>query len=135
MDPSTAVATSPLLALLAFLGLFGFLHFRVRRLVAARILRLIDRQYAPGLERGRLRSAFSFNTRPWVSLFRRQPLGWTARTRKRLHRVIAEANRHVQILNDEFTDPSGKVAPARHGSVPLTVVSPAPAKSTEPAAR
>jgi len=50
-------------------------------------------------------------------------VGWGNRSRKRLHRVIAEANRYVQILNDSFTDPSGEQAQAeRPAAAPLTVV-------------
>jgi hypothetical protein len=123
-EGSTGNIAWSFIALVAFVLLFGFLHFRARKLMAGRVLRLIDRQYAPGLERGRLRSAFIFNTRPWVSLFRRLPHGWNARTRKRLRRVIAEANENVQVLNDNFTDPSGKIAPHTQAAVPLSVVSP-----------
>jgi uncharacterized membrane protein len=112
------------IALAAVLCLLGYLHFRVRRLMAGRILRIINRQFAPGLERGRLRSAFMHNTRPWVSLFKRLPLGWNARTRKRLHKVIAEANQYVQILNDNFTDPSGELTPHDQPAVSLAVVKP-----------
>ncbi|MGB5260528.1 MAG: dynamin family protein [Gammaproteobacteria bacterium] len=123
-EGSTSNIAWSFIALVAVMILVGFLHFRIRKLMARRILRLIDRQYAPGLERGRLRSAFAFNTRPWVNLFRRQPVGWHARTRKRLHRVIAEANQYVQVLNDHFTDPSGEVAPGKQPVVPPSVVSP-----------
>ncbi len=123
-EGSTGNIAWSLIALAAVVILFSFLHFRARKLMAGRILRRIDRQYAPGLERGRLRSAFIFNTRPWASLFRRLPLGWNARTRKRLRKVIAEANENVQVLNDNFTDPSGKIAPHTQAAVPLSVVSP-----------
>ncbi len=123
-EGSTGNIAWSLIALAAVVILFSFLHFRARKLMAGRILRLIDRQFAPGLERGRLRSAFVYNTRPWANLFRRLPLGWNARTRKRLRKVIAEANENVQVLNDSFTDPSGKIAPHTQAAVPLSVVSP-----------
>ena len=51
--------------------------------------------------------------------------------RKRLQRVIAEANRYVQTLNDAYTDPSGDEAPARQAVEPPKVVS-LPAKSSNP---
>ncbi len=101
-------------------GLFGWLHFRVRRMAAAHILKAIEGRFVPGLERNRLCSAFAFNTRPWVSLFRRLPVGWGQGSRKRLHRVIGEANRYVQILNDRFTDPSGVPEPEQ--LAPFTVI-------------
>lgn len=124
-EGSTANIAWLLIALVAMLLVFGFLHFRVRQLMAGRILRLIDSQFAPGLERGRLGTAFLHNTRPWVSLFRRIPVGWNARTRKRLHRVIGEANQYVQVLNDNFTDPSGQVAPVeKKVAAPTAMVRP-----------
>jgi len=92
--------------------LAGWLHFRVRRLSSERVLARIAQQFAPGVERNRLSNAFNLNTRPWVSLFRYRPAGWNEGTRRRLHRVIAEANQHVQILNDIYTDPSGDTARA-----------------------
>jgi hypothetical protein len=73
----------------------------------------IARQYTPGLYRSRLTRAFLFNTRPWLSIFMRRPIGWGQGSRKRLQRVIADANRYVQTLNDRFTDPSGKVVAAK----------------------
>ena len=100
--------------------------------MAGRMLRHIDKQFAPGLERGRLRGAFMRNTRPWVSLFRRLPLGWSTRTRKRLHRVIAEANEYVQILNNNFTDPSGELTPQEQVAVPLAVVKSANPRREDP---
>jgi hypothetical protein len=112
------------IAFVAALCLLAFVHFRIRRLMTGRMLRQIDNQIAPGLERGRLRNAFMRNSRPWISIFRRLPLGWNARTRKRLHKVIAEANQYVQILNNNFTDPSGELTPQEQPAVPLAVVKP-----------
>jgi hypothetical protein len=110
-----------LIILLAATGLIGWLHFRLRRLVAGHIMKSIEKQFVPGLERGRLCRAFAWNTRPLVSLFRRLPVGWSHGNRKRLQRVIGEANRYVQILNDRFTDPSGAPQPKQHA--PFTVIS------------
>jgi Dynamin family len=94
---------------MVFIGtaLFGWLHFRLRAFAAARIIRNIERTHAAGLETDRLKSAFLHNTRPWISIFLHHPVGWNRSGRNRLHRVIAEANRYVQILNDRFTNPSG----------------------------
>ena len=75
-----------------------------------------------------MRSAFVFNTSPWHSIFRKRPVGWGARNRKRLQRVIAEANRYVQTLNDAYTDPSGDEVSARPTTQAPKVV-PLPAKS------
>ena len=114
-----------LAVLIAMIGLFAYLHFRMRKFSAGRVLKQIEKQFTPGIERDRLRQAFVFNTRPWHSIFLKTPVGWGNRSRKRLHRVIAEANRYVQTLNDSFTDPSGEQTQAeRPAAAPLKVVEP-----------
>jgi len=99
------------ITLAAMAGAFGYLHFRLRRLATRRVVKRITANYPPGFERERMQQAFLFNTRTWHSIFRRVPVGWNQRARRRLQEVIAEANRHVQMLNDEFTDPSGELTP------------------------
>ena len=88
--------------------LLVYLHFKIRKLAARRVARRINADFAPGLECERLCQAFHYNTRGWHSIFTTNPVGWGKLTRKRLHRVIAEANDYIQKLNDTFTDPSGK---------------------------
>lgn len=100
-----AVLTTLLVVFLG--GAFGWLHFRLRRFAAQRVARKIAQDHAPGPRLDRLKQAFLFNTGAWHSLFRTRPVGWGKRSRKRLRQVVAEANRHVQTLNDDFTDPSG----------------------------
>jgi len=89
-------------------GIFIYLHFRIRRFMARHITSRIGKTMAPGPERERMRNALLANTTLWNSIFRRSPVGWGVRNQKRLHGVIAEANRYVQVLNDRFTDPSGE---------------------------
>jgi hypothetical protein len=108
--------------LLLATGLFGYLHFQIRKIAARRVVKLIGRNFVPGLERDRLRTAFLTNTRPWHSIFTRDPVGWGKRSRKRLQSVIAEANEHVQTLNDAFTNPSGKQQ--QPATPPPVVISP-----------
>jgi len=96
------------LGLAAAAMLLVYLHFKIRKLAARKVAGLIASDYAPGPERDRLCRAFHFNTRGWHSIFATNPVGWGKSTRKRLHRVIAEANEYIQKLNDTFTDPSGK---------------------------
>ncbi len=112
-----------LLFLLLGVVLFAYLHFKVRKYAAGRVLKQIEKRFTPGAERDRLRQAFKFNTSPWHSAFSKTPVGWGNRNRKRLQRVIAEANRYVQTLNDNFTDPSGDLSPREPVATPsLTVV-------------
>ncbi|MGB5438652.1 MAG: dynamin family protein [Gammaproteobacteria bacterium] len=106
---------------LAAVLLLIYLHFRLRRFAAGRVLKQIDKHFTPGVENSQLRQAFIANTRAWHSLFRKNPVGWNNRARKRLHRVIAEANRFVQKLNDDFTDPSGKLAPHEAATLPSDI--------------
>ena len=120
---SNNIAWTLIFCLLAA-GVFIYLHFRARKFAVRRIIRQIQKQYAHGVELERLRSAFIFNTRPWHSIFRKSPVGWGGRTRKRLQRVIEEANQHVQTLNDAFTDPSGEQLAQESTTPPLTVVAP-----------
>jgi len=109
---SRADSIGMLVALVVIVGFFAWLHFRVRKLAANRVVKQIGSHYAPGLYRSRLKRAFLFNTRPWLSIFLHNPVGWGRGSRRRLQHVIAEANRYVQTLNDRFTDPSGKQATA-----------------------
>ncbi|MGB5607110.1 MAG: dynamin family protein [Gammaproteobacteria bacterium] len=118
---STGDIVLMLIVLTGSLVLFGFLHFRVRNLAAGRLLRQIDKHYGPGLERDRMRGALLHNTSPLHSLFRKQPVGWNGRSRKRLHHVVSEAIRYVQILNNDFTDPSGDQTPAARVTPPQSV--------------
>jgi len=116
--------------LLVAAGLFGVLHFRIRRVAANHVATRIARTHAAGLESEQISHAFLFNTRIWHSIFKRSPAGWSQRSKKRLQAVIAEANRYVQLLNDRFTDPSGEQEPA---VVPtMAPMAPAPT-TTEPA--
>jgi hypothetical protein len=115
---------SLLIVLAVLLGAYAWLHFRVRNIAAGRVTKKLEKHYPPGLERDRMTNAFMANTRPWHSIFRRNPVGWGNRSRKRLHRVIAEANAYVQTLNDTFTDPSGEHAPKAPPAPPLAVVDP-----------
>ena len=105
-------------------GVYVYLHFKVRKFAARRVSNQFVKQNAPGMELERIRSAFIFNTRPWHSIFRTSPAGWNNRNHRRLQRVIDEANRLVQKLNDSFTDPSGEQLAAVKPPVPLAVVAP-----------
>ncbi len=106
------------------IGVITHLHFRIRQFATARVLPRIVNHYSAGIEGERLSQAFIHNTRSWRSLFRKSPVGWNRRCRKRLQQVIAEANQYVQKLNDTFTDPSGDTQPEDQAMAPQDVVSP-----------
>ena len=130
-DDSTGTLVLVLALLGVIIGLFAFLHFRIRKIAAARVLSRIRKHFSTGLEGERLSQAFSHNTRSWHSLFRKSPVGWNNRCRKRLQQVIAEANQYVQTLNDTFTDPSGDLTPDEKESASPAVVPPISAAEEE----
>jgi GTPase SAR1 family protein len=101
-------------------GVFGYLHYRWRRIAAGRVVKRIAGNYAPGLVRERMQQAFLHNTRPWHSTFRKTPVGWHNRSRRLLQDIVAQANRYVQVLNDKFTDPSGELV-SQEQAVPAQV--------------
>ncbi len=82
-------------------------HFGVRHLAAKSLLRAADRLGQQLGLRGSLRSAFLANTKPWRSIFSRNPAGWSRRSRRHIQQVLEDADRYVQDLNDSFTNPSG----------------------------
>jgi hypothetical protein len=82
------------------------IHFLLRMLAARRIKQAILAEDGPDGQR--LARAFMRNTRCWRSMFERNPVGWNWWNRRRLQQVIADSNHYVQVLNDNFTDPSGK---------------------------
>jgi len=132
-EHSTGALVSALALLSVVMGLFAYLHFRMRKAAANRVLSRIKKHFSTGLEGGRLSQAFVHNTRPWHSLFRKTPVGWNNRRRKHLQQVIAEANQYVQTLNNEFTDPSGDLSPEKTPFTPPGAVVETASNSAETA--
>ena len=86
-------------------------HFGVRHLAAKSLSGTADRLAQKIGLRGSLRDAFRLNTKPWHSIFSRQPVGWGRRNRRRVQQVLENTDNYVQDLNDRFTDPSGRPTP------------------------
>jgi hypothetical protein len=93
-------------ALVAFL-IWLLVHFGVRRLAAKSLTGVAERRGRELGVRGSLGAAFNLNTKPWRSIFSRNPTGWSRRSRRRILQVLEDADRYVQDLNDRFTNPSG----------------------------
>ncbi|MCG6869018.1 MAG: dynamin family protein [Gammaproteobacteria bacterium] len=91
------------LLILKLVVLLGVLHLSIRYLVARRMRSKLP---VRGIA-GNVAAAFKRNTRWWRSIFRRTPIGWNQFTRKRVTEVRDGADRFVQTLNEQFTDPSG----------------------------
>lgn len=84
------------------------IHFKVRRFCANRIINRLIKLNAEGLMRGNLALAFQKNTKPWRSIFYKNPAGWGMRSRKVIASTLDNTALFIQRLNDTFTNPSGK---------------------------
>ena len=128
-----AVAGDPVLlgvAIAIVVAVIGYIHFSLRRIAARSLLPWL-RDSEPNEERrGWLLNAFKKNTSFWRSIFWNRPAGWDRWSKRRIERVLTEADRYVQSLNNRFADPSGAV---RRGARPAAS-QPAAAAPKAPAA-
>lgn len=83
------------------------LHFYLRRLAANTVVWNIRRDKGFGEGRDWTIQAFLKNVRVWRPFFLSRPAGWHVFTRKRIARILSDADRYVQTLNNRFTNPSG----------------------------
>jgi hypothetical protein len=105
-----AVAGNPVLRfglIAALLGALGFVHFKVRAIIADRVKRDLARGSWRDHTLANLAGAFVRSTRWWRSIFLKRPAGWTQGARRRLTQVTDSAHVYVQSLNDHFTNPTG----------------------------
>jgi hypothetical protein len=109
-------------AIIALLVLVaGYGHFRLRYWAAKRsigsLLKTVENADAhPNFVR-----AFQKNVSWYRSLFLRQPAGWNKRTSQQLQKILDDANRYIQKLNDMYTNPSGTQPGTGHsGAAPDT---------------
>ena len=104
-DSTAGRAAMGAAVLAGFLGI----HWLSRGLVARRILKRLGRKVeaADPVEHERLSRAFRRNVRWDRSVFSPEPAGWNWLNRRRLDQVHEAADRHIQTLNDRFTNPSG----------------------------
>ena len=82
-------------------------HRWARRWAAKAVVRQIERDQTLGEESPRVVKAFMRNVTSWRPFFLERPVGWSAGMRKRLDRILAEADTAIQRLNDRYTNPSG----------------------------
>lgn len=95
------------------------IHFGMRKLMAKRIARKLETKTLAG----DIKQAFLRSTRPLRTLLHPAPAGWTARSRRTLASVIADASAFVQTMNDRFTNPSGVIEESPQAEM-LKVVEP-----------
>jgi len=88
---------------LAFLLLF-LVHHLVRGFVAKWIIKSLPEKELLGS----VRSGFLRNAKWWQPMWRPFVVGWNKSARAKLIKIREDANRFVQQLNDEYTNPSGQ---------------------------
>lgn len=81
-------------------------HGRLSRFAGEQIIAEITRDLREPWLRDALSVAMRRHLRPSFALLvflRREPLGWSGRTKRRLASIAADARSYVQVLNDHFT--------------------------------
>jgi hypothetical protein len=88
--------------LAAVTSLVGYIHFSIRRVTANRIKKSLLGDDTQNERRFWLAQAFEKNSRAWRPFMFTNPAGWSIFTRRRLQRILAEADRLVQSLNNRL---------------------------------
>lgn len=94
----------------AALGVAGLLYLNsmLRRMAGLSVLRRL-RRHSSSKDDAQLTAAFEANLNSWwSSLIPSRPLGWTARSARKLDTVIAGTGELVQKLNDRFARPTSQ---------------------------
>jgi len=104
------VVKGHVLSLIAIAAAVGVLalswHYTMRKMSAKFIAAKLPHVF--GDHELNLRNAFLKNTRMWHSAFTSGISGWGKGTRRMISEVIGAIEGHIQRLNDEHTDPSGR---------------------------
>lgn len=109
----------PIAAVVLLLGVIGYIHFAVRKTVARNILKQIPKEFGHDHNAARQFSrAFSKGTAGYRPMLLTGPAGWSTTNRRILAEVKEEANDYIQMLNDQFTDPSGHQEPEQNQEQP-----------------
>lgn len=83
------------------------IHFAVRLVAARSLLKGLRKQVSSAGIKGNPVSAFLRSTKPWRSIFRKNPAGWGRKSKRQLREVLQATDTYIQTLNDRFTNPSG----------------------------
>ncbi|MGH8507641.1 MAG: dynamin family protein [Gammaproteobacteria bacterium] len=89
------------------IALLVYPHFALRQLAAKTVVKELQREAFSQEIKDSLIRAFKQNTRFTRSLFRTTPAGWGRRAQRGIIRVLSDADRYVESLNDRFANPSG----------------------------
>jgi len=85
-------------------------HYTVRKVTAKWVAAHLPSRF--GTYELNIGNAFAKNTRMWRSAFTSGVAGWGKGSRRMIKDVLAAVEGHIQRLNDEHTDPSGRKAQA-----------------------
>jgi len=115
------------ISMIAVAAAFGVLamswHYTARNMAAKFIAAKLPSVY--GDHELNLKNAFFKNTRMWHSAFTSGIAGWGKGTRNMISEVLGAIEGHIQRLNDEHTDPSGRkglLAAAAAASAEIEVI-------------
>ncbi|CAN5688338.1 hypothetical protein BH18PSE1_BH18PSE1_13040 [soil metagenome] len=89
------------------IALLIYPHFALRQLAAKTVIKGLRREALSQEIKDSLIRAFKQNTRFMCSIFRTTPVGWGRRAQRGIIRVLSDADRYVESLNDRFANPSG----------------------------
>jgi hypothetical protein len=104
------------------------IHVGLRGIAAQSVINRLERQRALGDATDWVVRAFKRNATVWRPLFGRDPVGLGRGVRRRLARVLNDADQYVQSLNNRFADPSGhSQTSAERTAAPVATIVPAPA--------
>ena len=96
-------STGLTMAIVLALVLLYLIHLFIRNFVAKWIAKSLPVRELSGS----IRAGFLYNTRWWQPLARPFIVGWNKHARAKLMKIREAADRFVQTLNDEYTNPSG----------------------------
>ncbi|MFH0352229.1 MAG: dynamin family protein [Chromatiales bacterium] len=100
-DPLQLAGAAVVIALLIYP------HFALRQLAAKTVIKGMLREALSQEIKDSLIRAFKQNTRFMRSIFPTTPVGWGRRAQRGIIRVLSDADRYVESLNDRFANPSG----------------------------
>lgn len=103
-------------------------HIGLRGIAAQSVVNRLERQKSLGDATDWVVRAFKRNATVWRPLFGRDPVGLGRSVRRRLARVLNDADQYVQSLNNRFADPSGRnQVSADSAAAPVAAIVPATA--------
>jgi hypothetical protein len=115
LDPDSHPHIVAMVLVMLYVVILG-IHYRIRTWIARGVVKWIGKQGHNQADTQALQNGFLRNTRFWCSIYSQEPVGWGKKSRRLLHKLVADADRYVLKLNDRFANPSGYVVPSSRES-------------------